>query len=253
MALRGRVGSLKWIAIPIAATVALLLILIIGSLLGVALLGGKSYTIPDNAMAPAVVTGDWILALPLSRPVPERGAVVVFRHPNKPGIDYIKRIIAFAGETVQVRGGVVHIDGQAAAMERITDRVIPNLPQGRTLKYPHCKNKPVARGGDCLQEQWRETLPDGTTQIVLNIVGEIGGAPGASASSADNTTVFTVPEGHVFVLGDHRDNSIDSRFAPMGMIPVGNLRHVAWIVHSSFDKSKTPKRPRFERFFTRVE
>ena len=253
MARRGRVGSLRWIAIPIAVAVALPVVLTFGSLFGIALIGGKSYTIPSGAMTPAVVIGDRILALPISRVVPERGTVVVFRHPKKPGIDYVKRVIAFAGETVQIRGGVVHIDGEAAEMERIADRVVPELRQGQPPSYPRCKNAPVTPGEDCIQEQWRETLPDGTTQVVLNIFGEIGRAPEAPTSSADNTRVFTVPEGQVFVLGDHRDNSVDSRFSAMGMIPVDNLRYSAWIVHSSFDWSRFPKRPRFERFFKRIE
>ncbi len=152
-----------------------------------------------------------------------------------------------------MRGGVVHIDGQAAGMARLEDRVLKMSADGNPPGYRRCRNSSVSGGGDCIQEQWRETLPDGTTQVVLNTVGEVGVAPEARYSSADDTPVFTVPEGHVFVLGDHRDNSLDSRFPATGMIPIDNIRHSAWIVHSSSDRSHGSWRPHFARFFKRIE
>jgi signal peptidase I len=253
MAARRLIGLPTLIAIPVAVAVAALVMLAFGSLVAIILIGGKHYTIPSSSMTPTLINGDWMLALPISDALPARGTVVVFRHPRRRGVDYVKRVIAFAGETVQVRQGVVYIDDVAAKMERIEDRVVPMLLDGTPPSMPRCKNAPVAEGGDCIQEQWRETLPDGTTQIVLNISGEIGIAPERAYASADDTPVFIVPEDHVFVLGDHRDNAVDSRFADTRMIPVENLRHSAWIMYASIDRTTVPRRFRWERIFRRIE
>lgn len=241
--------ALVMLAVAVAAVAATL---IITPPVVVRLIGGHSYSIPSGAMEPSLVPGDRLLALPIWGELPARGAVVTFLHPHKPGITYVKRLIAFAGETVQMRGGVVLVDGEPAVMERLADRVVPWRRQGSPPAMPRCRNTPTGPGGDCLQERWRETLPDGTSQVVLNVTGEIGAdAPGSSFP--DETPVFTVPEGHIFVLGDHRDNAIDSRASNLGMVPVDHLRHVAWVVQISLDWSEMPPWPRWGRFFRRVE
>jgi len=250
MARRGMVGSLRRIAILTGAAIALVVVLISGC---TRLIGGDYHTIPSTEMTPTLVPGDRILALPISRAVPERGTVVFSGGSKNPGADYVMRVIAFAGETVQTRGGVVHIDGQAAEMERLADRVLGKLLRAKPSEPPRCKEAAFLRGGVCIQERWRETLPDGTTQIVLNTYGVIGAGREIGYSILDYTRLLTVPEGHVFVLRDNRDNSIDRRFSATGMIPIDNLRHSAWIVHSSFDRSQGSWRPRFERFFKRIE
>jgi signal peptidase I len=242
----------KAAGIAVALVVAVAVLLIFGPLVAIRLVGGDHYTIPSTSMAPTLVPGDWVLARPVGDDLPARGTVVMFEHPQRPGVIYAKRLIAFAGETVQMRGGVVYIDGQPAGMERLADRVVPMRPQGRLPALPRCRNAAVAEGDDCRQERWRETLPDGTSEVVLNVAGEIGDAAEGGPSGLDDTPVFTVPEGHVFLLGDHRDNAIDSRFPDLGMVPVENLRHIAWMVHSSFDRSGVVPRPHFGRFFTRI-
>lgn len=147
---------------------------------------------------------------------PERGDVVVFRHPVN-GQDYIKRLVGLPGETVQVIGGVLHIDGQPVELEN--DGVFEEVmaAQGPQRLRPRCENGPVGEGGACLKSRQIETLPGGRSHIVLNI----------GRQSSDDTPLYTVPAGHYFFMGDNRDNSTDSRVPQqaggVGFVPYENL------------------------------
>ena len=148
---------------------------------------------------------------------PERGDVVVFRHPVN-GTDYIKRLIGLPGDTVQVTGGVVQINGVDVQLEDggiFEETAGPQGPQGLR---PRCENGAVGDGGDCMKSRQFETLPGGVRHSILNIVDN---------GTADNTPIFTVPAGHYFFMGDNRDNSTDSRFAQtaggVGFVPYENL------------------------------
>ena len=147
---------------------------------------------------------------------PERGDVVVFRHPVN-GQDYIKRLVGLPGETVQVIGGVLHINGQPVELE--DDGVFEEVmtAQGPQRLRPRCENGPVGEGGACFKSRQIETLPEGRSHAVLNI----------GRQSSDDTPIYNVPEGHYFFMGDNRDNSTDSRVPQqaggVGFVPYENL------------------------------
>lgn len=148
---------------------------------------------------------------------PDRGDVVVFRHPHNSN-DMVKRLIGLPGDQIQVKGGILYINGAMAP--QIDDGIFEEImqPQGPMRSRPLCANGVVADGAVCQKPRAIETLPDGTSHAVLNIFDGVG---------ADDTGVFSVPEGHFFFMGDNRDNSIDSRFSPAqggaGFVPFENL------------------------------
>jgi signal peptidase I len=141
---------------------------------------------------------------------PERGDVIVFKHPRN-GEDYIKRLVGMPGETVQVTDGVLQINGQS----------VPLRPNGQFLD-PARDNCVNSARRDVLLESQIETLPGGREHITLNT---------GDNYPFDNTAAFTVPEGHFFMMGDHRDNSLDSRdMRGVGFVPFENLIGRAEIV-----------------------
>jgi len=147
---------------------------------------------------------------------PERGDVVVFRHPVS-GRDYIKRLIGLPGDKVQIRNGVVSLNGTPVELK--DDGVFEEVmaPQGPQRLRPRCENGPVGQGGVCKKSRQIETLPNGVSHPILNIGNQ----------QSDNTGVYTVPAGHYFFMGDNRDNSADSRLAQkaggVGFVPFENL------------------------------
>ncbi|MDP4822878.1 MAG: signal peptidase I [Aestuariivirgaceae bacterium] len=139
---------------------------------------------------------------------PERGDVVVFKLPSDKETDYIKRVIGLPGERIQVRDGVLFINGQAVKREPVAPFVDPQ-GEGHGLPVP----------------QIRETLPNGVSYETLDA---------QPRSAGDNTEEFLVPAGHYFMMGDNRDNSLDSRFQ-VGFVPYENLVGRAEVIFFSFD------------------
>jgi len=148
---------------------------------------------------------------------PERGDVVVFRHPTR-GDDFIKRVIGLPGDRVQMKDGKLWLNGAEVPQEAAGTFTEPYAPQGPAQSLPKCANEPLSEGQVCEKPRYTETLPNGVKHDVLDIYPN---GPG------DNTPEFTVPEGNYFFLGDNRDNSGDSRWSTamngVGMVPAEYL------------------------------
>ncbi len=197
----------------------------------------EPFNIPSGSMIPTLLVGDYIFvskwsygysrySLPLSVPLipgrifatlPERGDVAVFRFPPKPSEDYIKRVIGLPGDTIQMKRGVLFINGKEVPKERVSDYV------GRD-SFGNVER--VAR--------YIETLPGvGDKPGVRH---EIDSLSQTHDGRFDNTAPFLVPPGHYFMMGDNRDNSNDSR-GDVGMVPVENFIGKATRVFFSTNQS----------------
>lgn len=148
---------------------------------------------------------------------PERGDVVVFKHPVTQE-DFIKRLIGLPGDRVQMKRGILYLNGAPVKLEAVGVFEEIKEQQGPVGNMPACENEPVQRGDLCTKSRFIETLPGGVQHSILNITDN---------GFSDSTSAFTVPEGHYFFMGDNRDNSQDSRVARniggVGFVPYENL------------------------------
>ncbi len=139
---------------------------------------------------------------------PARGDVAVFKYPADTNVDYIKRVIGLPGDRIQMKEGVLHINGEVVKKERVEDYVDQQGPGG---------GQPVP--------QFMETLPNGVTYRVLDLDAN---------GSADTTEEYLVPPGHYFMMGDNRDNSQDSRYLDkVGYVPIENYMGRADVIFFS--------------------
>ena len=221
------------------STVRFLLLLFLGAL-ALRTFIIAPFSIPSGSMLPRLMVGDYLFISKWSYgysrysfpfgiigfegrifgDLPARGDVVVFHYPGAGNSDYVKRVIGRPGDTIEVRGGVVILTGRPLPRERIADVAIPVSPNSPCRGATGAVRTLPAEGGGsiCAIPRFRETLPDGTSYDVLDQVTD---------SPADTFGPVTVPEGRLFVMGDNRDDSEDSRFpieaGGVGLLPVENL------------------------------
>jgi signal peptidase I len=215
------------------------------------------FNIPSESMLPGLMNGDYLLAakwpfgysrysLPLSAPLlpsrilagqPKRGDVVIFKAPPLNDVDYIKRVIGLPGDTVQMIGGQLWLNGKAVPKERIADAVVPVSANTRCYMSVFEVDAPDGTR-ECHYPRFRETLPGGRSYNVLDL----------GQTDQDTTPPMMVPDNSLFLMGDNRDNSMDSRFPAIpgqgiGIVPQDNLVGRAAIMMFSTDGSASWFKP----------
>lgn len=195
----------------------------------------QPFNIPSGSMIPTLLVGDYLFvskfaygysrhSLPWSPNLfegrvmsgpPERGDVIVFKLPSDGRTDYIKRLIGLPGDRIQMKNGVLHINGVAVDRKRVESRYCQDGTNSGQYRY------------NC----YLETLPNGRSYYTRDV----------RTSEWDDTVEYVVPKRHYFMMGDNRDNSTDSRVPPfrngVGFVPFENLVGRADMLFFSTDGS----------------
>ena len=213
----------------------------------------EPFNIPSGSMKPNLLVGDFIFvskysygfskhSLPFSIPLipgkifsdtPERGDVVVFKTPENNRTDYIKRVIGLPGDKIEIKNGIIFINGSEILRKKLNDFIdTDNKTSNKRVRMynEYFFNKEIN---------------------ILDITDN---------GIADNTQLFNVPENHFFVMGDNRDNSQDSRFiSTVGFVPYENLVGKAQFIFFSLENArflqiwKWPNSIRYERIFQKIQ
>jgi signal peptidase I len=191
----------------------------------------EPFNIPSGSMFPTLLVGDYLFvekysygysqySFPLGlirfngrvmESVPERGDIAVFRQPKQPKIDYIKRLVGLPGDKIQMRDGLLFVNGESVVREYVGSEQLEET--GRLVSY----------------SKYIETLPNDLKHYIYEVSDNM---------PLDDTREFTVPEGYYFAMGDNRDGSLDSRVqSEVGFIPAENLVGRAAFIFFSIDSS----------------
>jgi len=219
----------------------------------------QPFNIPSGSMLPTLYIGDYLLvakwpygysrySFPFGLPsfagrilgrAPKRGDVVVFKVPAEHA-DLIKRVIGVEGDTVALSDGRLILNGKPVSRTRLPEFEMPvstNSPC--KVVPPALPNTKITSGrGYCLYPAYLESLPGGPSYTVLDQVNH---------GPADDFGPVRVPAGHVFLMGDNRDDSLDSRFPQydggIGMVPSEDLMGRAFVTFWSTDGSASYANP----------
>jgi len=213
----------------------------------------EPFNIPSSSMVPTLLIGDFLFVSKYSygygstgtfwgMPTfkgrigghePQRGDIIVFKTPRDNSTDYIKRLIGLPGDTIQMRHGLLLVNG--VPVDR--DRLEAPINDGNVLPAPEATD-------------FLEHLPGGVTHVIRKLGDDM---------PLDNTDVFAVPPHHYFFMGDNRDNSQDSRTHTVGFVPEENLVGKAQFLFFSLDDGtrfwqfwKWPWSVRWNRLFTKI-
>ena len=204
----------------------------------------EPFKIPSGSMIPTLLVGDYVLVnkfsfgvrLPITGTLlfgeraPARGDVVVFRWPDDPSQDYIKRVIGLPGDRIQIIDRRLWLNGQ----------LVDRIDEGEYVFPP---NEPGAPG---VAERYLERNPEGVEYTVLQARGEIAGP-------ADRRGPWVVPDDRYFMMGDNRDNSRDSRLWEHPFVSPDQIKGRAFMIHWSWLVASADQAPRSfigDLFFT---
>jgi signal peptidase I len=218
----------------------------------------QPFNIPSSSLVPTLLVGDYLFvskfsygfskhSIPFSPPLfsgrilgsePKRGDIAVFKLPRDPSIDYIKRVIGLPGDRIQMIDGILNINGQPVPKQKLGTKEL-NAGAGYKDEATY----------------YRETLPNGVSYTIQELE-KFGNKLGR------NTSAYVVPPGHFFMMGDNRDNSLDSRDMSsqgVGYVPYENFVGRAEVIFFSVEEDSAawkiwewPWSVRWSRIFNRI-
>ena len=196
----------------------------------------EPFKIPSGSMIPTLLVGDFILVnkytygvrLPvlntkiIDMNEPQRGDVMVFRYPPQPSMDYIKRVVGVPGDEIAYLNKRLTVNGQP-----VDTTALPDLFDADAMRY-------FKQFDEQLGAQRHRIIVNPDAPAFVQGASNFAGREGCRYSVEGVTC--KVPEGHYFMMGDNRDNSLDSRY--WGFVPEANIVGKAFFVWMNFGNLK---------------